>query len=355
MAIADFNGDGSLDVALSGSPSGIVILLGNGDGTFRPGIGYAASPYTSAMTVGDFNGDGKPDIAVADYPQLTFSVFINKGDGTFNPPVTYGGPSQQVAGIASGDFDGDGRRDIAMADPYGGVMIWLNRGDGTFTDAGRYTAGAGPIAIGAVDLNGDHRDDLVIANRYSNDVSSLVSVTRFAAPQPASVTFPDQITKTMGPFRTVTVTNNGTADLHLAMANVTGPNARDFAKVGDTCSGTAIPAGGNCNVLLRFAPTGVGSRVARLQVTDDAVDSAQLVPLSGTGLPRNPAGLPAGPVTNRGLPPPPPPSAPTLPSTRRGWELQPVPRLNGGELLPLTTLTAGGELQPLRLLRLLLL
>jgi hypothetical protein len=311
LAIADFNGDGIPDVALSGSgsPYGIVILLGNGDGTFKTGVGYAAGGQTEAMTVGDFNGDGKPDIAVANYPQTIFSVLINKGDGTgtFKSAASYGGSNTGFGAMASGDFDGDGTRDIAITDPYGGVMIWLGRGDGTFTNAGRYSTGAGPIAIKAADLNGDRRDDLVVANQYSNDVSSLVAVSRTALPQPASVTFPDQVTKTMGPMRTVTVSNNGTADLHLAMANVIGPNARDFAKVGDTCSGAAVPAGGNCTISLRFAPTGVGSRVASLQVTDDAVGSPQLIPLSGTGLIRNPPSLPAAPPSSRGVSPPPPP------------------------------------------------
>ena len=304
MVIADFNGDGKLDVALSNSPD-VNILLGKGDGTFQTGTVYPAGVPTSAMTVGDFNGDGKPDIAVAN--QTAFSVLINRGDGTFNPAAVYGRPVGQVAGIATGDFDGDSTKDIALADAYGGVQISLGRGDGTFTPAGTYAAGNGPIAIRSVDLNGDHRDDLVVANQYSNSVSSLVSVTRSAVPSPTSVTFPDQVSKTMGPVRTVTVSNNGTADLHLAMANVKGPNARDFVKVGDSCSGAAVPTGGACAVSLRFLPTGVGGRVAGLQVTDDAVGSPQVIPLGGTGRLRYPNPLPTASHSGRSLPPPPPP------------------------------------------------
>jgi hypothetical protein len=309
LAIADFNGDGKLDVALSSYPNGVEILLGNGDGTFKPEVSYAAGGPTQAMTVSDFNGDGKPDIAVANYPQTIFSVLINKGDGTgaFKPAVSYGGPDHGWGAMASGDFDADGTVDIAVTDPYGGVMIWLGRGDGTFTDAGRYATGAGPIAINAADLNGDHRDDLVIANQYSNDVSSLVSVIRSAVPQPTSVSFPDQFTKSAGPVRTVTVSNRGTTALHLATADIKGPNARDFAKVGDTCSGGAIPAGGSCTVSIRFAPVTVGSRVATLQLTDDVTGSPQLVPLAGTALMRSPTPLPAAPAAGRGIPPPPPP------------------------------------------------
>ena len=306
FAVADFNGDGKLDVVLTGGPDSIVVVLGNGDGTFTAGTIYAAGAFPSAATVADFNGDGTPDIAVANYPQMTFSVLLNAGTGTFKPSVSYGGPNQQVSGIANGDFDGNGTKDLALTDPYGGVMIWLGRGDGTFSSAGVYAAGGGPSAIRAIDLNGDHRDDVVVANQYSNDVSSLVAVSRTADPQPTSLVFPDQVTKTMGPVRTVTVSNHGTADLHLATVDVKGPNARDFAKVGDTCSGAAISAGGNCTVSLRFTPTVVGSRVASLQVTDDAVGSPQLVPLNGAGLMRYPTSVPASPTSDRGIPPPPP-------------------------------------------------
>jgi hypothetical protein len=136
------------------------------------------------------------------------------------------------------------------------------------------------------------------------------------------------------------------------MANVKGPNARDFAKAGDTCSGAAVPAGGNCTVSLRFAPTAVGRRVASLQVTDDAAGSPQMVPLNGMGLIRYPATLPAGPISNRDLPPPPPPPSPTLPSHGVGGYLHASP-VGGVELQP--SIGGRGELQPVRLFRLLLL
>src|SRR5215469_7949728 len=55
LVAADFNGDGKLDLATSG----ISILLGNGDGTFQPGIAYGAGQSPTAVAVADFNGDGK--------------------------------------------------------------------------------------------------------------------------------------------------------------------------------------------------------------------------------------------------------------------------------------------------------
>jgi hypothetical protein len=59
LVVADFDGDGKLDVA---SGAGNFLLLGNGDGTFQPVLGLGASG--AGITVGDFNLDGKPDLAV---------------------------------------------------------------------------------------------------------------------------------------------------------------------------------------------------------------------------------------------------------------------------------------------------
>jgi len=62
---ADFNGDGYLDLAVRDADT-VRILVGNGDGTFRPPAQFAAGPVTSGdhtFVAGDFNGDGKPDLA----------------------------------------------------------------------------------------------------------------------------------------------------------------------------------------------------------------------------------------------------------------------------------------------------
>ena len=68
LFVADFDGDGKADLAVTNSDNTLTILLGNGDGTFRA---TAASPMTFPYTASvgpsaDFNGDGIPDLFVVD-------------------------------------------------------------------------------------------------------------------------------------------------------------------------------------------------------------------------------------------------------------------------------------------------
>src|SRR5579871_482785 len=65
LAVADFNGDGLPDIAVSDRDRGMVdVLLGRGDGTFAAAQSYVAGANPTGVAVGDFTGDGMPDIAV---------------------------------------------------------------------------------------------------------------------------------------------------------------------------------------------------------------------------------------------------------------------------------------------------
>src|SRR5205823_6205463 len=71
VAAGDFNGDGFRDLAVANQPfngSGTVsVLLGSGDGTFRAAVDYTAGFLPSWVAVSDFNGDSSLDLAVANY------------------------------------------------------------------------------------------------------------------------------------------------------------------------------------------------------------------------------------------------------------------------------------------------
>lgn len=164
-AVGDFNEDGKLDVAVVDG-GGLVISLGNGDGTFTQ---TASSPIQvgyglSSIVAGDFNGDGKLDLSVADEGGNAVLVLLGNGDGTFQPPITIAvgnGPAAMVVG----DFNNDGKLDLATANNGDGtVTLLLGKGDGTFIRASAYTVGKGPDAIVAADFNGDGKLDLAVAN-----------------------------------------------------------------------------------------------------------------------------------------------------------------------------------------------
>ena len=125
MVLADFNGDGILDIGyivVGGNP---VILFGNGDGTFRPGppnSGFSDGLCTSrnggestctSIAVGDLNGDGKLDLVLGNNP-TSIQVAYGNGDGTFQPGPLIGIGAVPNA-LAVADVNGDGLPDIIVS------------------------------------------------------------------------------------------------------------------------------------------------------------------------------------------------------------------------------------------------
>lgn len=90
VGVADFNGDGKLDVLTSASGT-VILLLGNGNGALTYAAAYPIGSSPSAVVVGDFNGDGRPDVAAANLNSNTISVLLNDG-GPWTPPP----PSVQI-------------------------------------------------------------------------------------------------------------------------------------------------------------------------------------------------------------------------------------------------------------------
>ena len=174
VIVADFNRDGTVDLAVCNSgSSSISILLGTGNGSFRPRRDMALSSRPQALASGDFNGDGKLDLAVVNGQSNSVSILLGNGDGTFLPPVftSVAGPTALVVA----DFNGDGNLDLAVASAASNsVQILLGRGNGTFFAPASVSVGIYPVSLALGDFNSDGRTDIAVAHSGSLYVSILI-------------------------------------------------------------------------------------------------------------------------------------------------------------------------------------
>jgi hypothetical protein len=136
IVVNDFNGDGKLDLAFCTRPSSnsqIGVLIGNGDGTFKKPVYYrAGSPDDSnwVFTAGDFNSDGKTDFIDWYFKNgarnPTFAILLGNGDGTFRPETAVDLPDNiEDLGIVAGDFNSDGLLDFVMLNA--GIQVYIQK------------------------------------------------------------------------------------------------------------------------------------------------------------------------------------------------------------------------------------
>ena len=143
---ADINQDGKPDLVLAAeelsgsdfSTGGIIIMDGNGDGTFGARSQIASGNYFESIAIADVNGDGIPDIEASQtstYGQANtyfgFVTLLGIGDGGFSAPynelVTVGSDV-----VLTGNFFADNALDVVINTP-GGIGLFLNQGGTTMT------------------------------------------------------------------------------------------------------------------------------------------------------------------------------------------------------------------------------
>jgi hypothetical protein len=184
----DVNNDGNADIITTNFRSkNVTVLLGDGKGGFSQAAGspFQVQKRPFFADLSDLNGDGKQDIAIAGYSgQGTdpgddgVTVLLGDGQGGFRPmsgsPFPTTGAS--TGSLAIGDMNGDHLQDIAIANgSTHNVTILLGNSRGTFITGQTIEVGRDPYRVAVADLNGDGKADIVTANNGDNNITVALS------------------------------------------------------------------------------------------------------------------------------------------------------------------------------------
>ena len=142
--LADFNGDGKLDIALLNNTGSVSILLNAGNGTFPTATDFAHVAGTSFMLAGDFSGDGSPDIVtrgVGDNLAILYNSCPGAASAAQTSSVQFGVPCVgvlegegvvQVGVTRTGNLDGE-------------LAVDYFTSNGTASDVNDYTTALGRL------------------------------------------------------------------------------------------------------------------------------------------------------------------------------------------------------------------
>lgn len=198
VAAADVNGDGRVDLVVASRSGDSMSVLRNttrsgaSNARFAPPVTFATGDEPMPVVIADLDGDGRCDIIAGNDATGSLSIFHN----VVNKTATLSFDQRQAhasgafsRSLAAGDFNNDGKPDLVAANFDGAsVSVFANAsvagsGPSAFGAAQAFPAGAFPDQAQAIDMDGDGRDDIVVANIGSDSVSVLIDETPIGAHQ----------------------------------------------------------------------------------------------------------------------------------------------------------------------------
>jgi hypothetical protein len=187
VAVADL-GNGHPDIVTADCSNGtITVFLGDGTGSFGTGTTFSAGHQPGAVTLADVNGDGKIDAVISDFYSMDVMILLGNGNGTFVPP-NLGYPAggniwmAPLVGKFSANIDAvipsvipDEWAKLVYLKNVGGTSGSLVAPNDYFDPNGSSGQTADTYGIATGDLNGDGLPDFVAGN-LSNDTGLGVTV-----------------------------------------------------------------------------------------------------------------------------------------------------------------------------------
>ncbi len=274
LTVSDLLGNGKLDLLVGNVYGDVLILVGNGDGTFRP---FEPVKAAIALAVADLTGNGVPDFVFADQSLNQVSVVYGTTGQNANSPAVIGNQTTGVlapGAVLLADLIPNQDHqyvipDLIVANSGGNnVLVYPGLGNGQFGSPINGTAGfpvgTDPTGLTVANLNG--QPDLLVADTGSNDVSVLLgqgsgsSWTMVAGPR---------IQTDTGPVA-LAVGNLGGSQTDLAVANSGSDNVQIFPSVGSgffndqAAAVTMIPVGQAPSSLFLGNFNGLGEGLATL-------------------------------------------------------------------------------------------